>query len=315
MPNFFGDSITATQSSQDQPGRIYYPYWMSFLRGDPMPTVLAKAADGAADQAAPAYNSTKDDSFILIGTNDRQTYRVAGVTDANGVALFKNIVTAVSYWITGDMVPVQHAGWSFTGTWTNYVGTHPWPAMGKYSNVSGSIASATFDDDVLLLGYTMADGGGMGSATVKVDGVTVGTISCTPPRTILLSAGHSAYAPGVFRATGFGLGAHTVTVTTTSTSYVMIDWVGGLSSASLRMLRLLTMPYTVHGDSAEVNTYNGVFTQVAAQCLADGFDVGVIDTGSVVRLTEMCGNVAPNNDYHPDNHGHMSIALKMLAET
>lgn len=308
--NFFGDSITAALSAQDQPGRIYYPWWLSLLRGDPLPTVLAMAGNGAADQAASAYNTTKDDSFLLIGTNDRLSYRVGGVTDPNGVALFKNIVTAMSYWITGDMVPAQQAGWAFAGSWSNYVGP-PWAAMGKYANAAGSVATSTFNGDVLLLGYTMADGGGMGSATVKVDGVALGVpLSCTPPRTIALSAGHSPYAPGVYRASGFGAGLHTVTITTNSNAFVMLDWRNGAPAG--RSLTLLTLPKTANGDDAEVATYNAVFPQVAALCTGDGYAVAVINTGSVVRLNEMCSNILPNNNNHPNNHGHMNMALKII---
>ncbi len=301
---YFGDSLTAAESAQVEPGRIYYPWLVSMLRGEEPPTVFAKAGHLAADQAAAIYNSVPGESSLLIGTNDRLTYHGAGV------GLFQNILSAESYWLSGAMLAARRPGWTFTGTWANYVSSHPWAAVGRYTNSPGATASATFDGDVLLVGYTMIDGGACGSMSVQVDGVVVGTINCAPPRVISGGVGHSPYAPGVFRASGFGPGTHTVLLTSNSAGYALIDWVGGPPASRLW---LLTLPFTANGDDAEVIAYNCAISQVAVQCAADGYPVSVIGVGSVVRLNELCANSSFTNNYHPNNHGNLNMAAKIVA--
>lgn len=312
--NWFGDSLYAAASSQLDPGRTYCPWLVSMLLGAAAPNVYAIGGNLAADQAAPIYNKPiGDENFILVGTDDRLTYRNGGVTDPNGVALFQNEITALSYWLSGSMLTTQSAGWTSSG-FSNYVSPgHPWAAIGKYAAAAGATLSVNFPGGLLLIGYTMADGGATGSATVKINGATVGTINCTPPRVISGGAGHSAYAPGVFRLTDQPAG--TLTITTNSSAIVMIDWANINPLVTSTPTYLLTLPKTANGDDTEVAAYNLALLNAKYACSGDGYNVATIGTGAVVGLDCMCSNSAPGtNNYHPTNNGHLNMATEIVAE-
>ena len=302
--NYHGDSLFAAESAQVEPGRIYPPWLVSMLRMEAPPMVYAKATHLAADQAASIFAAPKNKSIYLIGTNDRAWYHIAGLP------LFQNILTSQAYYMSGSMITTRQPTWTYTAGWFDYIAAHPWAAIGRYSNTPNSVASVDFPGGLLLIGYSMADGNG-GLITVKIDGNVVGTINTVPSSLIQGGAGHSQYAPGVFRLTNQPAGV--LTLTPTGSGFVMIDWIGGLPSTQLH---LLTLPKTRNGDDAEVAAYNAAINVVAAQCATDGFPVSMIDTGSVVRLNEMAEGPSAftlTNSYHPNNHGAINIAVKIAA--
>lgn len=317
MNIYFGDSLTASTIAQVLPGRTAWPWWIHLLQREAF-NVLAVGGQRSNQQTAAIYGHVpqpKERFFYLIGTNDR----LNNGSDPAGVTLFGLTVAAQAYWLAGNKLTAQQPGdWTFTGAWADYDSHFMWKQVGRYTSASGAVVSAGFDGDELVFGYTMVDGI-RGSVQVSVDGVDKGSFSISPPRQI---GGVNPFAPGVIRITGNGAGHHTAAVTLNSGS-LLLDWIG--RGPNGQHLYLLTLPYTVNNDAANVNSYNNSIRSTVDQLAGSGYLVRLLDANAVVNINEMCADVSgysfdgaqgrigvPSGSYHPSNHADIRIAVEAM---
>lgn len=298
MDYFYGDSITGDHVQMGAAAMLY-PWLYEMLRGAPPPKVKALAGSKACDQASAICSSVlggADRAFYMIGLNDRLYYG----NNAGGLALFDSILRAQATFSTHSVLACRQTGWTYSGTWSS-----AWSPFGIPDTVqttqNGATASVQFSGDSFDLGYVQIDTN-LSSFSMAVDGVPVGAQSCLPAARIK-NAPAVGFAPGVVRKSGFGPGTHTLVVTANVSSAmpVSLSWLAQGANGS--SFNFLSVPKSVPVDLA-ADAYNAQMAATAVALAAQGFDVHLHDTASVV---DPAIDLSPL-DPHPANQGHMNMA-------
>jgi lysophospholipase L1-like esterase len=273
---------------------------------------LGTSGDMVADKADEVLTSNIGDgaqSLLMLGTNDQRTY----TTDVNKQAAFKAGHAALIAWLSIPNARKQRgqARDSVTGTWTNnaeYGG-----ALGIQSIVPASSATFTAYGSVVYV-CTILQNSIAATFSVAVDGVTVGTFSCSPGATITSVNGRT-FMPALIRIPGLSEGPHSVVVTVVTASSgnpVYVLWVagnGGHRSKSGPNLWVGNVPrFTPAGYAASGGSDAVVAKFNAMIRAADGLNIALVDCASrLVPATDL-----DTDGVHPDDSGHAAIAEAFL---
>lgn len=298
MIHFHGDSITAGYGV-DETARLYYPWLTAEWLGE---EISNHAVPGytTADLWATIKTLSAGKHCILIGENNHMSHG----DSAEQLASYRTQLDAMAHWLTHGKRTLQHADWTFTGTWLDTA------SVGKYA-AGPATATVTFSGDEFRLGYVIADWYAAGFS-VSIDGVDKGTFTCEAP-----TIGPIHWAPALLRIPGCGAGQHTATISTVgadATHYTFLDCVydepagGDVFVLTLPRINQAIPPYSNypagHWDAVVAN-YNAQIASVVAQ--ADGATlVDITPLLDPVTCTMWSGD-------HPNNRGHVAIAKALIS--
>lgn len=329
----YGDSITAGEVAGQG-----YPWLFAMVRGDKVNN-QARGGSNFADVALQAYAHTPiagERQFIMVGANDR----IHRGDNAADLQLFQQGIGALLYKLGAQKATLTASGACATD---NVYG------FGYTCNNPGDTISFQFTGPTLALGYRAYDmqavGGGplvpiVGSFSVAVDGVNVGTFATTPvakiasgPRYCDYSVGSwpCPFAPQLLRLTGFAPGvSHTAVLTVQPNTYpaVTINWASsGLSSGAPIVALTMTRSLVAAAPSCNGNqcytyfdqstaAYNSAISAATQQAAADGLNVTLVDTSAYVSPYAGAdvndGDLGPDN-LHPSLMGQANLAAALVA--
>lgn len=333
----YGDSITAGEVAN-----ISYANIFASIRGDRVVNT-ARGGSTIADVAIQVYAHSPvvgERQFIMVGANDR----IHRGDNASDIQLFQQGIAALYY-----RLGTQHA----ILTPSPSCSTDVTYGLGFTCYNPGETISFSFTGPVLTLGYRAYDlqavGGGplvpvVGSFSVTVDGVAMGTFATTPvakiatgPRVCDYNVGSwpCPFAPQLLRIPGFSSGPHSVILTVQDSSCassgcnaVTINWAGsGVSSGvpivALAITRSMVAAapscngsqcYTYYDQSTAA--YNTAISAIVSQAIADGISATFVDTWNFV--SPYVGQDGNNGDLasdllHPSVYGQHNLAAALVA--
>ncbi|WAT30170.1 hypothetical protein [Pseudomonas sp. GXZC] len=262
------------------------------------------------DQAAQVYSTNlavNECSQIMIGTNDSRRYG----TVANDLDTFKRAHASLIAWLAiPELGKVRAANplITYTGNWGDSA-AYPTLTL-KGSPAVGSVASFTFTGTTLYFSTARTNvSGTRATATVRIDGVVVGTVTAQgfSSNTII----GANYGPALYRFGGLSAGQHTVTITTVtadSQNLFFVEWFAVPDAANFsRPVNVLNVArQTAAGGGVDATTiaYNTAISDNVAMLVADGYRVNLADVFSTIN---------PATDLQADGlhfnlQGHAKIA-------
>jgi len=300
----FGDSITvgvgASSSNKS---------WAGLLGGQRQVSNSAASGDQAADQSAKiqAASWAADRSYaIMVGTNDHRTYR----SDAAKQAAFKAFVRQCIAWLAIPSKTIaRSSSVTYTGTWGNTVAN----TIGKQTTAMGAKASASFTGSGVVVGYILQqDLAAMSTATVKIDGVSVGSLSSYAT---MSTVNGRTYAPAAAYFGGLADGPHTIEIENTVAGKIFyLDYVAAVPKFSPRIvvsnvIRMTPAAYTTYNTSeANVIAFNAQIQSVVGEFASHGLPVVLVDN---------CSGIDPAihlpDGVHPNDAGHSIIHANFQA--
>ncbi len=300
----YGDSITLGSGASPASNA-----WMALLTPINKGTSNFQAADvakiiggnGGGVEVNPVAGS---EYSVMIGTNDHRQYK----TDATKQDYFKKYLTSALVSLsTINKVRARDISVAYTGSWTNTSDT----PNGKFATAVGAKATATVYGTSIYVGFIIhSSGSATGIADVKIDGVTVGTISCKGFTPSMVTVTGLGYSTGCARFSGLSAGAHTVEVVVTNAGWLMLEYITGNYQPSFpkvvvsNIIKMTASGYTTYGTSqANVDTFNTIIAGVVADLQADGLNIVTVDNyTSVDPSTDISAD-----GVHPNNAGHLKI--------
>lgn len=262
------------------------------------------------DQASQVYAASvavNEGSQIMIGTNDLRKYGSA----ANNVDTFKRAHAALIAWMAIPEIGKVRATSpliSYTGNWGS---TTVYPGFTIQGSPSiGSVASFTFTGSTLYFSTARTNvTGTRATATVRIDGVVVGTVT---------TQGYSAntllgrdYGPALYRFGGLSAGQHTVTITTVTAdaqNLFYVEWFAVPDAEKLsRPVNVLNVArQVVSGGNLDATTiaYNAAISDNVTMLTGDGFHIGLVDVFSKIDpATDL-----QSDGQHFNLQGHNKVA-------
>ncbi|CAM3180258.1 hypothetical protein G4177_10180 [Corallococcus sp. ZKHCc1 1396] len=316
----FGDSIT-----------YGYPFGLS----SGYPVAVGRALGRRALNFAFPGNEAPDQADAIYSVaptaGSLSTYMI-GVNDADrgdlpaDQALFTSCLLAQTAWLAIDNAEIVRgldARFAFDSNWG--------PSQRFFLGMSTLVEGATFQVEltgdtvyvafIQLYGPEASKGQALGLCAVDVDGVPMAAFpTATAVAQGSAAIGPSSYqAPGLLRISGLKPGSHILTGRITG-GLVFVDWAWGNGQArqasGMRPCLLLGTPtrlspnaYQQHGSLAATLDYGRMIGQVAATLQADGLDVWVVDTCSVIDpLADLI-----DDGVHPSLVGQAKLAQAFIA--
>jgi lysophospholipase L1-like esterase len=286
---------------------------------------LCRPGDTAADMTRQwVYpNATP-----TLGASQAYTVMI-GVNDANGcgtgygcVAAFTQTLAASLAWLAmpaSDKVLGANMTAS-AGAWTNdqTSGAASGFSMGMATTTNGATLSFTAQQAVagrnLYLAYRVFAPWRVttGTATLAIDGVTVGTMSTMPSTGLWIDTVNGTTDTVFLLSVPLGaVGAHSVTVTVTSPNggFFSLLWAGASQGdyATMPGAPRVVVGQIAGTTSAPLNetvaAYNVAIAPLVAGLAADGLNVTLAQTAATLDTT-----TDMSDELHPNNAGHAKLA-------
>lgn len=299
----FGDSITAGAGASSTANR-----YANLLAASLGRTLANYGVNGncAADQAIVSRGvtfSASDIATLMIGANDSQRYFTTVQQGYYG-AFVREIVAAA---LLPSKVKGRDSGMSKAGTW---VDTQPSWSYGCRSNVSGSEATCTVQGESIYIGTILQDmnGGPLnGEAEVWVDGEKAGIISSSGQG---MPTAFNSYAPACYRFAGFSASTHEVKIKLIS-GWIYLEYVAGSDQPDTPSFYLSTVCklfQQAQNDDPTIQKLNIIINALAAEFIADGFDLTLVGNYHVIGQSDLIGD-----GIHPNDTGHAKLSEAFFA--
>lgn len=179
-------------------------------------------------------------------------------------------------------------------------------AFGQTNNVAfdstgGDTATGTVTGTTIYVGGYVA--GGYGTGTIKVDGVSQGSVS------FLGAVAGGAVFPVAFRYSGFSAGTHTVVLTVTS-GFCNIQWMAGNGTVGPYVFFGNTIPRYL--QTTQPGILNTAVSAMIGQLQSDGLNIKPIDMNSAIPANPTTVVTSQGDLIHPNFYGHTLLAGKFL---
>lgn len=241
------------------------------------------------DQAVQVYNTNlavNEASQIMIGTNDSRRYG----TVANDLDTFKRCHASLVAWLAIPelgKVRATNALITYTGNWGDSA-AYPGLTL-KGSPAIGTVASFTFTGTTLYFSTARTNTTGTrASATVRIDGVVVGTVTTQGFSSNTINGAY--YGPALYRFGGLSAGQHTVTITTVTAdaqNLFFVEWFAVPDPANfsrpVNVLNVARQTAAGGGVDATTTAYNTAISDNVAMLVADGYRINLADVFSTIN--------------------------------
>lgn len=303
----FGDSITAGVGASTLANS-----WAGLFGTNYAVTNCARSGDQAADQSAEIQaNHTPSSSrryALMVGTNDHRTYR----TDTAKQVAFKSFFRQCVGWLTLPTKKTARDGSvTYTGTWADTSVNN----IGRNTSSLGAKASTTFNGTGVLVGFIIQDDlAAQSTATVKIDGASMGTLSSYAAMT---TVNGKTFAPAAAYFGGLSSGAHTIEIENTVGGEIFyLDYFAEMDQPALpivisNIIKMTAGAYTTFTTSeANVILYNTLIDDVIAEFAAHGITLPLVDNfNDIDPATHLPDGVHPNDTGHSIIYANFQTAL------
>jgi lysophospholipase L1-like esterase len=306
----FGDSITAGWGSTAP--QLAYAALLDTAIAGPNAN-LSEPGDQAADMARRWVYPNAVPTLagaqlftVMIGTNDAY---VCGGSEGC-MSNWQQSLAASLAWLAlpsadkvlGNSIAERSGGWS------------PDLKAGIATKAAGETLSfsvqQTQQGRSLLLAYRVFDvGAGGGAATVNVNGQPVAALSAEVTTGQVIDTKNGTTDTIFLASIPLGeVGQYTVTVTTTTPGFFSLQWAGvsgGNYAAITAAPRVLLGQIPGTGSAALnviVESYNAELAQLVATLVAEGMNIKIAETASVLQPGDF------TDELHPNDAGHLKLA-------
>lgn len=299
-----GDSITASFPGNTVPATSLYTYK---LGAELNRSIVNRAVSGAqaADQSLAATSfvpSANDIHTVLIGANDVRLYPQSKIPMWERFVRDLVLKMAVTNRVnaTGSV--------TLAGSWSNTVVN----TVGKNTTQNGAKATATVSGTAVYVSFIIQDSALAGGVvSVKIDGVTVGTIDSTSLG--LATHNGASYAPGAVRFGGLSDGNHTVELEVMSSGKIFyLDFIAGSDQAAYPAVyvgNVIRQIFGGYGTDANVAAFNASISSIVSELALDGLNVSLVDESATINpLTDLVDGI------HPNAAGHQKIFEAFMAQ-
>lgn len=245
----------------------------------------------------------------MVGTNDHRTYR----NDTAKQAAFKAFLRQCIAWIAiPTKTLARSSAVTYTGTWGNTAANN----IGKQTTAMGAKASVSFTGCGVVVGYILQqDPAAMSTATIKIDGVSVGSLSSYAA---MSTVGGRMFAPAAAYFGGLSDGPHTIEIENTVAGKIFyFDYVAAVPQTSPRIvvsniIKMTPAAYATYNTSdANVVAFNVLVASVAGEFASHGLPVVPVDNFSGIDpAIHLPDGVHPNDSGHAIIHANIQAGLQ-----